>query len=84
MLEAVVNEVLSLEGVRNAVLARVKELHEQGGSVAAELRKLDKDEKRLVSAIVQSRQREVEEQASRKRKLPSVAKLLEHLVLRHG
>lgn len=79
VLEAVVNEVLSLEGVRDTVLARVRELHEQGGSVAAELRKLDKDEKRLVSAIVQSRQREVEEQASRKQKLPSAAKLLEHL-----
>jgi DNA-directed RNA polymerase specialized sigma24 family protein len=109
VLEAVVNEVLSLDGVRNAVLARVKELHEQGGSVAAELKRLDKDEKKLVSAIerlsaavesgdgslasltsrladrerelaiVRSRRREVEEQASRKKKLPSAAKLLEHL-----
>ena len=109
VLEAVVNEVLSLDGVRNAVLARVKELHEQGGAVAAELKRLDKAEKRLVSAIerlsaavesgdgslasltsrladrerelaiVRSRRREVEEQASRKKKLPSAAKLLEHL-----
>jgi len=109
VLEAVVNEVLSLDGVRNAVLARVKELHEQGGSVAAELKRLDKDKKKLVSAIerlsaavesgdgslasltsrladrdrelaiVRSRRREVEEQASRKKKLPSAAKLLEHL-----
>jgi hypothetical protein len=51
VLEAVVNEVLSLEGVRDAVLARVRQLHEQGGSVAAELRKLDNEEKKLVSAI---------------------------------
>ena len=109
MLEAVVNEVLSLEGVRDTVLARVRELHEQGGSVAAELKRLDKEEKKLVAAIerlsaavesgdgalasltsrlanrerelaiVRSRQREVEEQASRKQKLPSAAKLLEHL-----
>jgi len=109
VLEAVVNEVLSLDGVREAVLARVKELHEQGGSVAAELKKLDKEEKKLVSAIerlsaavesgdgslasltsrladrerelaiVRSRRREVEEQASKKEKLPSAAKLLEHL-----
>jgi site-specific DNA recombinase len=51
VLEAVVNEVLSLDGVRDAVLARVRELHEKGGSVAAELKKLDKDEKKLVAAI---------------------------------
>ncbi|MFM8433716.1 MAG: recombinase family protein, partial [Planctomycetia bacterium] len=109
VLEAVVNEVLSLDGARDAVRARVRELHEQGGSVAAELKKLDKEEKKLVAAIerlsaaveggdgalaslmsrlaererelaiVQSRRREVEEQASKKEKLPSVAKLLEHL-----
>ncbi len=109
VLEAVVNEVLSLDGARDAVLARVRELHEQGGSVAAELKKLDKEEKKLVAAIerlsaavesgdgalasltsrladrerelaiVRSRQREVEEQASRKQKLPSATKLLEHL-----
>jgi site-specific DNA recombinase len=109
VLEAVVNEVLLLEGVRDAVLARVRELHEQGGSVAAELKKLDKEEKKLGSAIerlsaavesgdgslasltsrladrerelaiVRSRRREVEEQASKKEKLPSAAKLLEHL-----
>ena len=98
-----------LEGVRDAVLARVRELHEQRGSVAAELKKLDKEEKKLVSAIerlsaavesgdgalalltsrladrerelaiVRSRRREVEDQASKKVKLPSAAKLLEHL-----
>jgi hypothetical protein len=51
VLEAVVNEVLSLDGVRDTVLARVRELHEQGGSVAAELKKLDKEEKKLGSAI---------------------------------
>jgi hypothetical protein len=109
VLEAVVNEVLSLDGVRDAVLARVKELHEKGGVVAAELKKLDKEEKRLVGGIerlsaavesgdgalasltarltereqelviVRARRREVEEQAGRKEKLPSNAKLLEHL-----
>jgi hypothetical protein len=109
VLEAVVNEVLSLDGVRDAVLARVKELHEKGGAVAAELKKLDKEEKRLMAGIgrlsaavesgdgvlasltarlaereqelviVRSRRREVEEQAGHKEKLPSDAKLLEHL-----
>jgi hypothetical protein len=43
--------VLSLDGVRDAVLARVKELHEKGGAVAAELKKLDKEEKRLLAEI---------------------------------
>jgi site-specific DNA recombinase len=109
ILEAVVNEVLSLDGVRDAVLARVRELHEKGGSLAVELKKLDKEEKKLVAAIerlsaavesgdgtlssltsrltdrerdlaiVRSRRREVEEQAGRKEKLPSAAKLLQHL-----
>ena len=109
VLEAVVNEVLTLDGVREAVLARVKELHEKGGAVAAELKKLDKEEKRLLPGIerlsaavesgdgalatltarlaereqelviVRARWREVEEQAGRKEKLPSTAKLLEHL-----
>ena len=109
VLEAVVNEVLTLDGVREAVLARVKELHEKGGAVAAELKKLDKEEKRLLTGIerlsaavesgdgalatltarlaereqelviVRARWREVEEQAGRKEKLPSTAKLLEHL-----
>lgn len=109
VLEAVVNEVPTLDGVRDAVLARVKELHEKGGAVAAELKKLDREEKRLVAGIerlsaavesgdgalvsltarlaereqelviVRARRREVEEQAGRKEKLPSEAKLLEHL-----
>ena len=109
VLEAVVDAVLSIDGVRDEVLARVQELHEKGGSMAAELKKLDKDEKRLVAAIerlsaavessdgalasltsrlaererdlaiVRSHRREVEEQAGRKEKLPSAAKLLEHL-----
>jgi site-specific DNA recombinase len=109
VLEAVVNEVLSLEGVRAAVLARVRELHETGGSVATELKRLDKDEKRLLAAIerltaaveagdgaisslasrlaererelamVRARRDEMREQAGRKGKLPSTAKLLEHL-----
>ncbi len=51
ILDAVVNEVLSLDGVRAAVLARVKELHAKGGAVAAELARLDKDERRLTMAI---------------------------------
>ena len=101
--------MLSLDGVRDAVLARVKELHEKGGAVAAELKKLDKEEKRLLAGIerlsaavesgdgalasltarlaereqelviVRARRREVEDQAGRKEKLPSDAKLLEHL-----
>jgi len=109
VLEAVVDAVLSIDGVRDEVLARVQELHEKGGSVAAEFKKLDKDEKKLVAAIerlsaavesgdgalasltarlaererdlaiVRSRRREVEEQAGRKEKLPSAAKLLEQL-----
>ena len=109
ILEAVVNEVLALDGVRDAVLARVRELHEKGGSVAAELKKIDKDEKKLVTAIerlsaaieggdgalasltsrladrerelavVRARRQAAEEQAGRKEKLPTAAKLLEHL-----
>ena len=51
VLEAVVDAVLSLDGVRDAVLARVRELHAKGGSLAVELKKLDKEEKKLVSAI---------------------------------
>ena len=109
MLEAVVDAVLSLDGVRDAVLPPVRELHEKGGSLAVELKKLDKQEKKLVLAserlsaaveggdgtlssltsrladrkrdlaIVRSRRREAEEQAGRKKKLPSAAKLLQHL-----
>jgi site-specific DNA recombinase len=109
VLEAVVNEVLSLEGVRDAVLARVKQLYEKGGAVAAELGKLEKDERKLVLAIerlavaieggegslesltsrladrerelaiLRSRRQEVEEQATRRGKLPSNEKLFEHL-----
>ena len=103
------NEVLPLDGVRDVVLARVKEFHEKGGAVAAELKKLDKEEKRLVAgierlsaavesgdgalasltsrlaererelAMVRARRQDVEEQAGRKGKLPTAAKLLEHL-----
>ena len=43
VLEAVGDVVLSLDGVRDAVLARVRKLHEKGGSVATELKKLDKE-----------------------------------------
>ena len=51
VLETMVKEVLGLEGVRDAVLDRVRELHEKGGSVAAELKRQEKDERKLVGAI---------------------------------
>jgi hypothetical protein len=51
VIEAVVNEVLSLDGARDAVLARVRQLHATGGSIAAELRSLDREEKKLLAAI---------------------------------
>jgi DNA invertase Pin-like site-specific DNA recombinase len=51
IIEAVVNEVLSLDGVRDAVLARVQELHATGGSVTAELKSIDREEKKLLAAI---------------------------------
>jgi hypothetical protein len=51
VLEAVVNEVLSLDGVREAVLARVQQLHEQGGAEVAELKALDREERKLAAAI---------------------------------
>jgi len=51
VLEAVVNEVLSLEGCREAVLARVRKLHANGGAIAAELKRLEKQEQRLEGAI---------------------------------
>jgi len=109
VLETVVNEVLSLAGVRDAVLAHVRKLHATGGSMEAERKRLDKDEKRLVAAIerltaaietgdwsvktltarlsdreheltvVRSQRHDLEEQAKAKTKLPSAAKLLEHL-----
>jgi hypothetical protein len=47
----VANEVLSLDGVRDAVLARVRELHATGGSVTAELKSIDREEKKLLAAI---------------------------------
>jgi hypothetical protein len=43
--------VLSLDGVRDAVLARVRELHATGGSVATELKSIDREEKKLLAAI---------------------------------
>jgi len=51
VIEAVANEVLSLDGVRDAVLARVRELHATGGSVTAELKSIDREEKKLLAAI---------------------------------
>lgn len=51
VLEAVVDEVLSLDGVRAAVLARVRELYASGGSVAAELKSLEREEKKILLAI---------------------------------
>ena len=51
VIEAVANEVLSLDGVRDAVLARVRELQATGGSVTAELKSIDREEKKLLAAI---------------------------------
>jgi site-specific DNA recombinase len=109
VLDAVVSEVLSLDGCREAVLARVQELYATGGATAAELKRLAKQEQRLVGAIerltvavengdgplgslstrlsererelaiVQAERQELEQVARAKKKLPSKAKLLEHL-----
>jgi len=51
VLEAVVNEVLSLTGARDAVLKQVHKLHATGGGVGAELKRLEKDEKRPVATV---------------------------------
>ena len=51
ILEAVSTEVLCLDGVRNAVLARVRELYESGGSVAEDLKALAREEKRILAKI---------------------------------
>jgi DNA invertase Pin-like site-specific DNA recombinase len=51
VIDAVVAEVLSLDGVRDSVLARVRELHATGGSVAAELKSIDREEKKYLAAI---------------------------------
>jgi len=51
VLETIVNEVLSLDGVRDAVLARVRELYAKGGVEAAELKSLEREERKLVGAI---------------------------------
>ena len=51
ILEAVATEVLSLDGVRDAVLARVRELYESGGSVAEDLKALAREEKRILAKI---------------------------------
>jgi site-specific DNA recombinase len=51
ILEAVATEVLSLDGVRDAVLARVRELYDSGGSVAADLKALAREEKRILARI---------------------------------
>jgi site-specific DNA recombinase len=48
---AVVNEVLSLDGICDAVLARVRELHAKGGAEAAEQKSLDREERKLVAGI---------------------------------
>ena len=44
-------EVLSLDGIRDAVLARVRELYDSGGSVAADLKALAREEKRILARI---------------------------------
>lgn len=51
VLEAVADDVLSRDGVRDAVLTRARELSEKGGSLAAELKRLDKAEKQLAAAV---------------------------------
>ena len=114
ILEAVVNEVLSLEGIKEAVLAQVKNLHRTGGAAATGSKRLEKEERRLTFAIerlsvavetgegslsmltarlsererelaiVRSQRQELMEQSKAKAKLPSAAKLLEHLAAVKG
>jgi len=114
ILEAVVNEVLSLDGVCEAVLSLVRKLHATGGAAATEQTRLGKEERRLALAIerlaaavengngslsaltarlaererelaiVRSQRRDLEEQSKARGKLPSTAKLLEHLAAVKG
>jgi DNA invertase Pin-like site-specific DNA recombinase/DNA-binding transcriptional MerR regulator len=51
IVKAVVDAVLSLEGMQDAILARARELHESGGKHEAELRRLEVRERKLRSQI---------------------------------
>ena len=51
VLATVVDAVLSLDGAREALLARVAELHQQGGPAAAELKALEKEQRKLEAAV---------------------------------
>jgi site-specific DNA recombinase len=51
VLATVVDAVLSLDGARGALLDRVAQLHQQGGPAAAELKALEKEQRKLEAAI---------------------------------
>ena len=51
VLATVVDAVLSLDGAREALLARVAQLHKQGGPAAAELKDLEKEQRKLEAAV---------------------------------
>ena len=51
VLATVVDGVLSLDGAREALLARVAQLHKQGGPAAAELKALEKEQRKLEAAV---------------------------------
>ena len=51
IVKAVVDAVLSLEGMQDVILARARELHESGGKHEAELRRLGLRERKLRSQI---------------------------------
>jgi hypothetical protein len=51
VLATVVDAVLSLDGAREALLARVAQLHKQGGPAAAELKALEKEQRKLEAAV---------------------------------
>ena len=51
IVKAVVDAVLSLEGMQDAILARAREMHESGGKHEAELRRLEVRERKLRSQI---------------------------------
>jgi hypothetical protein len=51
VLATVVDAVLSLDGARGALLDRVAQLHQQGGPAAAELKSLEKEQRKLEAAV---------------------------------
>jgi hypothetical protein len=51
VLATVADAVLSLDGAREALLARVAQLHKQGGPAAAELKALEKEQRKLEAAV---------------------------------